>query len=103
MSDVEFDHLAFLWWAPAKLAMLPLAEYRPDPAASFAGAVGLRVERSGITEAGRVTHGNDPYPAPVRRSFVAGGRVITVSDRGLGANRLETLAPLGFAAFPSAG
>ncbi|MCU0259359.1 MAG: beta-propeller domain-containing protein [Solirubrobacteraceae bacterium] len=102
-SEVEWDHLAFLWWEPAKLAMLPLQQYGPDPAAAFTGAVGLRVERTGITEAGRVTHGNDPYPALVRRSFVAGGRVITVSDRGLAASRLDTLAPLGFAAFPPAG
>ncbi|MCU0314588.1 MAG: beta-propeller domain-containing protein, partial [Solirubrobacteraceae bacterium] len=102
-SEVEWDHLAFLWWEPAKLAMLPLQQYGPDPAAAFTGAVGLRVERTGITEAGRVTHGNDPYPALVRRSFVAGGRVITVSDRGLAASRVDTLAPLGFAAFPPAG
>lgn len=102
-SDAEWDHLAFLWWAPANLAMLPLQQYGTDPASTFAGAVGLRVQRTGIEEVGRVTHGADPYPVVVRRAFVAGGRVITLSDRGIAASRLDTLAPLGFTAFPPAG
>jgi hypothetical protein len=69
--------------------------------APFAGAVGLHVQRSGITEAGRVSHGGDPYPAVVRRSLVARGRLLTVSDRGIAASRLTDLGQLGFAAFPA--
>lgn len=97
-SDAEWDHLAFLWWGPTSLAMLPLQQYAGTP---FTGAVGLRVRRTGIDEVGRVTHGDTPYPTVVRRSFVAGGRVITLSDRGIAANRLDTLSPLGFTAFPA--
>ncbi len=112
-TEAEWDHHAFLWWAPEKLAVLPLQQYGvttvspgpPVPAATaaqapFAGAVGLHVQRSGIAEAGRVSHGTDPYPAVVRRSLVAQGRLLTISDRGIGASRLSDLGQLGFTAFP---
>ena len=123
-TAAEWDHHAFLWWAPEKLAVLPLQQYgvttvSPGPPvpttaapagpaaaaaaaaqAPFAGAVGLHVQRSGITEAGRVSHGTDPYPAVVRRSLVAQGRLLTISDRGIAASRLSDLGQLGFTAFP---
>ena len=67
----------------------------------FAGAVGLHIQRSGIAEAGRVSHGTDPYPAVVRRSLVAQGRLLTISDRGIAASRLSDLGQLGFTAFPT--
>ncbi len=52
-SEAEWDHHAFLWWAPSKLAVLPVESWQRR--ASFAGAVGLSVDRSGgIAEAGRV-------------------------------------------------
>ena len=121
-TEAEWDHHAFLWWAPEKLAVLPLQQYAvttvspglpvpataaPAPAAAaavatpFAGAVGLHVQRSGITEAGRVSHGTDPYPVVVRRSLVAQGRLLTISDRGIAASRLSDLGQLGFTAFPA--
>lgn len=119
-TEAEWDHHAFLWWAPERLAVLPLQQYgaevapgipvpvtAPAPAARaaaatpFAGAIGLRVERSGIAEAGRASHGTSPYPAVVRRSLVARGRLVTISDRGIGAHRLSDLATLGFSAFPA--
>lgn len=115
-TEAEWDHHAFLWWAPERLAVLPFEQHAlesaPGPlpvtaararaaAAPFSGAVGLRVERSGITEAGRASHGTSPYPAVVRRSLVARGRLVTVSDRGIAAHRLSDLATLGFSAFPA--
>jgi hypothetical protein len=122
-TAAEWDHHAFLWWAPEKLAVLPLQQYGATtvspglpvpttaapagPAATtaaatepFAGAIGLHVQRSGITEAGRVSHG-DPYTAVVRRSLVAQGRLFTISDRGIAASRLSDLGQLGFTAFPA--
>jgi uncharacterized secreted protein with C-terminal beta-propeller domain len=94
-SAVEFDHHAFLWWPPAKLAVVPVEAYDREPA--FAGAVGLRVDRSaGIAEAGRVRHAD----AVVRRSLVAGGRLLTISEAGVKASSLDTLADVGWAAFP---
>jgi hypothetical protein len=114
-TEAEWDHHAFLWWAPERLAVLPLRQHAlesttgpvPAPVARaaaappFAGAVGLRVERSGISEAGRASHGTDADAAVVRRSLVAGGRLVTLSDRGIAAHRLSDLSTLGFAAFPA--
>lgn len=114
-TEAEWDHHAFLWWAPERLAVLPLQQYDtggpvgpgvPVPLAGaaavtpFAGAIGLRVERSGIAEAGRVAHGTGAGGAIVRRSLVAKGRLLTVSDQGIAASRLTDLGPLGFTPFP---
>jgi uncharacterized secreted protein with C-terminal beta-propeller domain len=98
-SQAEFDPHAFLWWAPERLSVLPLQEYSGGN--SFVGAVGLRVRRAqGIEEIARITHGADPYPAAIRRSLVARGRLYTISDRGIASAKLDTLAALGFLAFP---
>jgi beta propeller domain-containing protein len=109
-SEVAYDHHAFLWWQPRDLAVLPVEEYDyspgppcdpgPCPASPIyyqpkASAVGLTVRPSGITEAGRVGHGN----AVVRRSIVIGDRLITVSDAGVKASSLDTWVESGFAAF----
>ena len=51
-SDAEFDHRAFLWWAPTDTAVLPLVSWQDE----FAGAVVLSVTEDGITEQGRVSH-----------------------------------------------
>ena len=101
-SEAEWDHHAFLWWAPKALAVLPLQTYARDPAGGvFSGAVGLRVRRAGgIAEVGRITHGAATDQAVVRRALVAGPRLVTISDRGIAAANLDTLAPLGFSAFP---
>jgi hypothetical protein len=117
-SQVQYDHHAFLYWPATKLAVLPLAIYpiytgtpapAPQPARSqsssqqFIGAIGLRIDRSGITEVGRISHppinGNVP---PITRSLVIGKQLYTVSDEGILASSLNTLTPGAFAAFPAA-
>ncbi|MBV9664139.1 MAG: beta-propeller domain-containing protein [Actinobacteria bacterium] len=60
-SQVEFDHHAFLYWAPTKLAVIPVQEYgqcTPDGQCGqgFVGALGLRASTAGISEVGRVQH-----------------------------------------------
>jgi len=50
-SDAEFDHRAFLWWAPTNTAVLPLQSYGDQ----FSGAVVLQVQDGAITEQGRIT------------------------------------------------
>ena len=119
-TDAEWDHHAFLWWQPERLAVLPLRQYAATPVTGgpvpvpapvplarsaavtpFAGAVGLHVERSGITEAGRVSHGTGGGAPIVRRSLVAKGRLLTISDAGIAAGRLTDLGQLGFTAFPA--
>jgi hypothetical protein len=51
-SDVEWDHLAFLAWAPAELVALPVQSWTER----FAGVVVLSTS-DGLTEVGRISHG----------------------------------------------
>jgi hypothetical protein len=101
-SDAELDPHAFLWWAPTRMAVLPLQTYDPSgdggKGASFVGAIGLRVDAGGIGEIGRVVHGSGGG-APIARSLVVGDRLYTLSYLGLQASQLDTLAPIAFVAF----
>jgi uncharacterized secreted protein with C-terminal beta-propeller domain len=100
-STAEFDPHAFLYWAPTKLAVLPLSTYDPDKGQSDTGAVALHVTRAdGITDAGRIEHSVAPgQQAAIDRSLVIGDSVYSVSYAGLGRNRLDTLAPESFTPF----
>ena len=73
-SDVEYDHHAFLWWAPLRLAVVPVSDYESgQPAQAF----GFRVDRgAGITVAGSTTERAD-----VLRTFVVAGRLFTLTAR----------------------
>jgi uncharacterized secreted protein with C-terminal beta-propeller domain len=96
-SEVEYDHHAFLYWPASGLAVLPLQAYARDRGTQeFAGAIGFRIGRSsGIEEAGRITHPGQP----VRRALVVGNRLYTVSEGGVEASSLDTLAELAWAPF----
>lgn len=100
-SEAESDHHAFLYWASARLVVVPVSTAgASDP---FTGAIAFRVGRAGATELGRVAH--PPRPAggsvPIRRSLVVGGTLFTVSDLGVRANALGTLADRGWLSFPA--
>jgi hypothetical protein len=101
-SEVEFDHHAFLYWPPAGLAVTPVeVSAKPGGTPARAGAFGFRVGRGvGVERVGLVTHRAGSTWAPVRRSLVVGDRLITVSEGGVEASGLATLAPRGFARFP---
>ena len=108
-SEVEIDHHAFLWWRPARLAVVPVDPGFDDgigPAADtvgpapFTGAVGFRIgRRTGVWEAGRIAHWSGRSAWSVRRSVVVGNRLYTLSDAGVAANDVWSLARLGFASF----
>ncbi|MEA2154565.1 MAG: hypothetical protein QOE11_705 [Solirubrobacteraceae bacterium] len=101
-SDAEFDPHAFLFWQPTALAVIPLQTFGPS-GPTFTGAVGFRVGAASLAEAGRVTHpktATGDFAPPIGRSLVIGDRLYTLSYAGLAASRLDTLAPLAFAAFP---
>ena len=106
-SQALFDHHAFLFWPPSSLAVLPVEIYPQSQSQSqsgqpFVGAVGFRVDRSGIAEVGRVTHPtSDGYAWPIQRAIVIGDRLFTLSDAGVEASDLTTLAAQSFAAFPA--
>jgi uncharacterized secreted protein with C-terminal beta-propeller domain len=76
-AAAEFDHHAFLYWAPTHLAVLPLASE----------ALGLKVTRQ-IEPAGRLAH---PGGASVQRALVIGDRLLTLSDEGVMSSDLDTL------------
>jgi hypothetical protein len=119
-STVEYDHKAFLWWAPKRLAVLPVSIYdqtattaqepspapapsKPAPAQPFNGVLGYRVSRaSGVDLLGRMSDPKDDngYTGAINRTLVFGGRLVTISDRGVGVGSLDTFAQTGFAAFP---
>jgi uncharacterized secreted protein with C-terminal beta-propeller domain len=99
-SEVEYDHHAFLWWAPTKLAVMPL-QY--EAKRYFAGALGFRVDRSsGLAEAGSASHGDGEYDAAIQRSFVLDGRLFTLSDLGLEENELSDLSEKAWLELPAA-
>jgi uncharacterized secreted protein with C-terminal beta-propeller domain len=93
-SDVEYDHHAFLWWAPSRLAVVPVSDYESDrPAQAF----GFRVDRgAGINVAGSTSE-----EADVLRTLVVAGRLFTLTAAGLHAYDLDTFAAGPFAAFAS--
>ena len=93
-SAAEYDHHAFLYWPATKLTVVPVSAYKPEE--QFNGAVGFRVDREkGISELGRAQHDG----GIIVRSLVAHGKLLTVSDRGVLASTLDTLAPVSFAPF----
>jgi hypothetical protein len=99
-SEAEYDHHAFLYWGPEKLAVVPVSIYddRSDP---FNGAIGFRVGASRIDEVVRIEHGDDQYPPPIRRSVVVGNRLFTISDQGAKASSLSSLAEQAWVPFPA--
>ncbi|MEY2517117.1 MAG: hypothetical protein QOJ89_4475, partial [bacterium] len=105
-TTAEFDPHAFLFWKPASLAVIPLSAYgRSDGRPTFEGAVGFRVGAASLGEAGRIVHPDQGaqrgIAPPIARSLVIDDELYTLSYAGLQASRLDTLAPLAFAAFPA--
>jgi Beta propeller domain len=115
-SGVQYDHHAFLFWPATNLVVIPLQIYPIGPPVplgqtpvplgqtqGFIGAIGFHVDRSGLREAGRISHpATNGYAPPITRSIVIGDRLYTLSDQGILASRLDTLAAESFVAFPSA-
>jgi hypothetical protein len=78
--------------------VLPIQAYDQG----FNGAIGYRVDASGIAEVGRITHNAaDGTVAPIARSLVIGDRLFTVSDAGVMTSSLDALSRQAFVAFPA--
>ncbi|MCW2990904.1 MAG: benzoate transporter [Solirubrobacterales bacterium] len=104
-SSAEYDHHAFLYWPKTKLAVIPVSIYDYDEqtgaADQFVGAIGFRVERTGIDEVGRIEHPADDQALwDIQRATVIGDRLFTLSAAGMMASPLATLGTGPFAAFP---
>jgi hypothetical protein len=93
-SEAEYDHRAFLYWPPTGLAVLGVDDWD-----SFSGAIGFRVGREGIAEAGRVAHPGPRSGRGIARSLVVGNRLLTVSHGGVMASPLATLGSGAWLAF----
>jgi uncharacterized secreted protein with C-terminal beta-propeller domain len=91
-SEAESDHHAFLYWPRTGTVVLPFEQR----------AVAFRVGRvRGIDELGRIDHSaENDWAAGIRRSLVVRDSVLTVSEAGVMASSLATLAERGWAGFP---
>ena len=109
-SNAEWDQRAFLWWAPANLAVLPVQafEYTDNVLENwFVGAAGFTIEGSSVDEAGRVTHPTpgakslpEPWRTAIRRAVVIGNRLFTLGDNGVGVSDINTLSRTGWVPLP---
>jgi hypothetical protein len=102
-TPVEYDHHAFLWWAPQKLAVIPAQSYLSERN-SFAGSLAFRVDRAGgIAEAGRMAHpaferfGGVSYD----RAVVVGEKLLLLSTEGVLATSLAAPGPGEFVRYGS--
>jgi uncharacterized secreted protein with C-terminal beta-propeller domain len=101
-SAVDGDPHAFLYWAPKRLAVLPLNAWGTTPGVpGFDGAVALRVGTSTLTEAGRLVHENADVRgrAGIERTVVVGDRLYTVSWLGILGSDLNTFAGVSYTRF----
>ncbi|MBA3490257.1 MAG: beta-propeller domain-containing protein [Longispora sp.] len=84
-SEAEFDPHAFLYWPGTKLLVIPLSQ---QSFAASGSAVGLTVADSGIHEVSTVKGIGEQ----ILRALVIGDTVWLLSNRGLTAHDLGTLA-----------
>ena len=95
-TEVENDHHAFTWWAPGKLAVLPLLAFTSRDAGTFAGAAAFRVDRAGgIQRVATIDAGDEPFS----RSLVLGDRLLLVSNAGVLSTAVAAPAQGAFTAF----
>ncbi|MDJ0792105.1 MAG: beta-propeller domain-containing protein [Acidimicrobiia bacterium] len=103
-SAAEWDHHAFLWWAPEEIAVLPLQRWSWDERSGkedhFAGAVVVSAAPQRVDQVAEIRHpSGDPdcpecvWTPPVMRSLVIGDTIFTVSEAGVLATDMETYEP----------
>ena len=103
-SEAEWDHHAFLWWAPEEIAVLPLQRWSWDERSGkedyFSGAAVLTATSTRVKQIGEVRHPNvngsecedcGIWSPPITRSLVIRDTLFTFSDTGVLASDLGTL------------
>ncbi len=87
-SAAEWDHRAFLWWAPMDLAVLPFQDWNTGDAA----AVALRIADDSITEVGRIDH--QPEDDELEPVVTPPCPTIDPADLGVGEDGIEIGLPV---------
>jgi hypothetical protein len=111
-SDAEWDHHAFLWWAPEEISVLPLQRWSWDERTGkedfFSGAAVLRITPQRVKQVGEIRHPGfveegceecGVWSAPISRSLVIGDTLFTFSETGALASDLDTLEDVAWMAF----
>ncbi len=111
-SEAEWDHHAFLWWAPEGIAVLPLQRWswdeRTEKSDNFSGAVVVSATPNRVKTLGEIRHPNanqsdcegcEEWTAPINRSLVIGNTLFTFSEIGVLASDLATLDDVAWMAF----
>jgi len=94
-TPAETDHLAFLYWAPRDLAVVPVE------GPGLVGALVVRVAGDGVEEVARIAAPLGEYGGVgyVQRALVVGDRLYTVSNLGVAATGLDAFDDQGFVSF----
>jgi hypothetical protein len=111
-SEAEWDHHAFLWWAPEEISVLPLQRWTWDERSgkgdNFSGAVVLNATSNRVRQLGEIRHPNvnssdcedcEEWTAPINRSLVIGDTLFTFSESGVLASDLDTLDDIAWIRF----
>lgn len=101
-SEVEWDHHAFLHDPSTGLTVFPYERWDDRKGGSSpSGALVLTVTDDGIREVGAVSHAeaHEDWWAPIRRSMIIDGRLVTVSEMGIMLTDAETLKELDWVGF----
>ncbi len=106
-SEIEWDHRAFLYWAPTGMAVIPVTRWSHDPdqdsfqdSATSYEALVLSVGADGIDELATIDHEvmlpeagvADLFrgPVPISRSLVVGNTLFALSRGGLMGTDMDT-------------
>jgi uncharacterized secreted protein with C-terminal beta-propeller domain len=90
-SEVEADARSFLWWAPTRLAMIPILGPSTTGRGANLAVEGYRVEGTALNGVGRVDAGRSDGVDVRLRSVVVGDAVVTVAADGVRTSSLDTL------------
>ncbi|CAN8076359.1 unnamed protein product [Agarophyton chilense] len=93
-TAAQWDHRAFLYWAPESVAVLPVSAYLSSN--RFIGSVVLDVSESEIKERGRITHetlSSSRYTPSIERNLVLGGEHLwSLSSKQIQVNNIKDLS-----------